>query len=937
VAAALATLTVMGHPASPAHARAGHLTVADLPLASQAVVSRALGSQDPLDRVHGAAGTFSARNADQGLSTRFDRAGVRVSSAGTRLGLRLRSIAWGSVSSIVGAVEPRAAANTVTYSHSGVSEQYANGPLGLEQSFLVDRPSSRNDTGALTLSVALASNRSIWLAHGGRGLVFGRSGAGLRYSGLFTTDAAGRRLPSWLTLARGRLLIHVNARGARFPLRIDPFFQQGPKLTAGEETGAGEAGAAVALSADGNTALVGGPGDASDVGAAWVFTRSGSTWAQQGPKLTGSGETGAGRFGFGVSLSGDGNTALIGAPLDNAGAGAVWNFTRSGSTWSQQGGKLTGGVEESGKGEFGIDVRISADASTALVGASADSGAAGAAWVFTNTGTGWEQQGSKLTGAGESGAGRFGFSVALSEEGSTALIGGGSDSAGTGAAWAFTRAGTTWEQQGAKLTGTGEVGAGHFGFSVALSGTGDTAMVGGVADNSEVGAAWPFVRSAGVWEQQGSKLTGSGESGRGLFGAQVALSAEGNAALVSGSGDAGNVGAVWPFTRTEGVWALQEPKLTGAEESGPGAFGVGLAVSADAQTALVGGSADNAGVGAAWVLVDLPLVPAVVTKPATGILGTSATLNGTVNPNGKTVTDCHFNYGITTAYGSTVPCATSPGSGNSPVAVSAPVTGLQLNTTYHFQLVATNANGTGEGADEQFSTADPPEFGRCVKLAKGVKGTFATATCTTPATAEKFSFEWQQGPGANRHFTAVIKPTTLAILETVTKRKIECTGATAAGEYTGRRTVGGVSVTLTGCSLLGTKCSSTGAAEGELVSSALEGQIGIEKTSSEAVKNKVALDLFPVGVTGPVTEFTCGSTTAVIDGSVLAQLVSNKMFVKDTLKYVETSGKQKPEQFEGVPKDVLSMSLAEAPFEQTGLKLTLNRTNDEAIEISTVV
>ena len=53
----------------------------------------------------------------------------------------------------------------------------------------------------------------------------------------------------------------------------------------------------MALSADGNTALIGGPGDNGWVGAAWVFTRSGSTWTQQGSKLTGSGETGAGEFG----------------------------------------------------------------------------------------------------------------------------------------------------------------------------------------------------------------------------------------------------------------------------------------------------------------------------------------------------------------------------------------------------------------------------------------------------------------------------------------------------------------------------------------------------------------------------------------------------------------------------------------------------------------
>ena len=98
----------------------------------------------------------------------------------------------------------------------------------------------------------------------------------------------------------------------------------------------------MALSADGNTALIGGPSDNSKVGAAWVFTRTGATWTQQGGKLTGSGETGAGGFGFSVALSADGNTALIGGPDDNSSVGAAWVFTRTGTTWTQQGSKLTG-------------------------------------------------------------------------------------------------------------------------------------------------------------------------------------------------------------------------------------------------------------------------------------------------------------------------------------------------------------------------------------------------------------------------------------------------------------------------------------------------------------------------------------------------------------------------------------------------------------------
>jgi len=219
----------------------------------------------------------------------------------------------------------------------------------------------------------------------------------------------------------GMLQLRIDDAHARYPLRIDPFFQQGAKLT-GTETGAKtQFGLNVALSGDGNTALIGGPGDKGEVGAAWVFTRSGSTWGQQGAKLTGSGESGKGLFGYAVALSSDGNTALIGGGSDNVEVGAAWVFTRTGTAWAQQGAMLTG-AEETGGGEFGEGVALSADGKTALIGGGTDNAEAGAAWVFTSTESVWAQQGPKLTGAGEVGKGHFGFRVALSETGDTALI-----------------------------------------------------------------------------------------------------------------------------------------------------------------------------------------------------------------------------------------------------------------------------------------------------------------------------------------------------------------------------------------------------------------------------------------------------------------------------------------------------------------------------------
>src|SRR4029079_2730927 len=108
---------------------------------------------------------------------------------------------------------------------------------------------------------------------------------------------------------------------------------QQTKLTGGNEIGAGSFGVTVALSADANTALVGGPFDNNDVGAAWVFTRSGGIWGQQA-KLTPGGASGAAPwFGFNLALSTDGGTALIGGPGDTSGRGAAWVFVRSGANW----------------------------------------------------------------------------------------------------------------------------------------------------------------------------------------------------------------------------------------------------------------------------------------------------------------------------------------------------------------------------------------------------------------------------------------------------------------------------------------------------------------------------------------------------------------------------------------------------------------------------
>ena len=446
------------------------------------------------------------------------------------------------------------------------------------------------------------------------------------------------------------------------------------------------------------------------------------------------------------------------------------------------------------------------------------------------------------------------------------------------------------------------------------------------------------MRSEGSWSQQGAKLTGGGEVGRGLFGYSVALSADGNTALIGGRADNASVGAVWVFTRSGSTWEQFGPKLTAADESGAGLFGGGVALSSDGTTALIGGPGDKSNVGAAWVFVNTPLPPTVETEPATAVAQSSATLNATVNPQGELVSDCHFNYGTSTSYESSIPCTAPPGSGFSPVPVSANLTGLTAGTTYHFQIVATNATGTSEGADEVFTAANPPEFGRCVKLAKGVKGRFSTAACTTPATPEKFSFEWEPGPGPNAKFTTKIKELTTATIETLRgATRISCSGQSGTGEFTGSHLMGNVVLTLTGCELSGSKCTSEGAEEGVIRTSVLDGTLGVQKKSETFAKDKIALDLFPAAEGSPVMEFTCGATAVDVSGSVLVPVTPNKMALSATLKFVGKSGKQKPESFEGMPADVLMVAVGEGAPVQAALTLTTVERNEEKIEINSVI
>ncbi len=263
-------------------------------------------------------------------------------------------------------------------------------------------------------------------------------------------------------------------------------------------------GRSVAIS--GNTLVVGAIGEASaatgingnqldnsapESGATYVFVRNGTTWTQQAYlKSSQAGDT---HFGFAVAISGD--TAVVG---DEDPTGAAYVFVRSGTTWTQQ-ARLTASNADAGD-FFGMAVAISGD--TVLVGAQYEASAAtgingnqsdntapqaGAAYVFVRSGSSWTQQ-AYLKGSNTEAGDRFGIRLAIS--GDTALVGAfGEDSSATGvngnqsdnsasnsgAAYVFSKSGSTWTQQGYLKASNTDAFDG-FGYSVALSG--DTAAIG---------------------------------------------------------------------------------------------------------------------------------------------------------------------------------------------------------------------------------------------------------------------------------------------------------------------------------------------------------------------------------------------------------------------------------------------------------------------------
>ncbi len=253
------------------------------------------------------------------------------------------------------------------------------------------------------------------------------------------------------------------------------------------------------------------------------------------------------------------------------------------------------------------------------------------------------------------------------------------------------------------------------------------------------------------------------------------------------------------------------------------------------------------------------------------------------------------------------------------------------------------------------ASAEAPEFGRCVKKAKAEGSGYSDAGCTT-AVSSGAKYEWLSGPGAKSHFNSVSRfvltnkdktclkwkqlleegkteeaaallaehgwtaaqcEETLAMhggrgedqepvtLETVSGSTIECEELSANGEYSGAKTVSHLVVTFIGCNTVGNiPCQSPGAKTGEIVTSSLEGALGIIKKESVPVNNSVGIALF--AESGNIAEIECSIIKITVTGSVIHQVTANKMLSKENEKFKQKKGFQIPENFDGEPQGTCS-------------------------------
>ena len=355
-------------------------------------------------------------------------------------------------------------------------------------------------------------------------------------------------------------------------------------------------GQSVSISGDGLTAIVGAQGADSYIGAAFIYKYNSGVWSET--KITAEDEGAQNdNFGYSVSISGDGLTAIVGAQNDDSFRGSAYIYNYINGAWIRFQPKLT--AFERTPTLFGYSVSISNDGLTAIIGAYVEGSYRGAAYIYKYNSGVWTE--TKITASDGAASDYYGYSVSISGDGLTAIVGAFADNS----AYIYKYNSGVWTET--KIT----AGNNSFGYSVSISGDGLTAIVGALSENSAyiykyINGGWTqqtfnITSNIGTRENQ-SKLTASDGAASGLFGQSVAISNDGLTAFVGAYADDSYRGAAYIYKYNSGVWT--ETKITASDGAAYDQFGQSVSISGDGLTAIVGAQMndDNGfGTGSAYI------------------------------------------------------------------------------------------------------------------------------------------------------------------------------------------------------------------------------------------------------------------------------------------------------------------------------------------------
>lgn len=331
----------------------------------------------------------------------------------------------------------------------------------------------------------------------------------------------------------------------------------------------------LAVTSAGDVAVVGAEGAAGVHGAVYVYARTAGSWQQTAELTAPDGQIGD-EFGSAVAVSRTGTTILVGASERGTQAGAAYIFAEHGGSWHEV-AEVTA-PDSLPYSHFGAAVALSGDGTTALVGAYLHGG--GTVYAYSNASRTWRQT-QELIPSDEGPYDWFGWTLALNTRGTTAVIGSPSRQ-GAGAVYVYHQVNGSWHQR-EELTASDGVAKDEFGGRVALSGSGTTLLVGAWGRDSGAGAAYMFTRGAGTWSQA-AELTPSDGVASAAFGYSVALPADGSVVAVGAPYRDSATGADYVFSVSGGHWQ----QATEWHGSGQDFYGYTNAMPAKGATLLVG-------------------------------------------------------------------------------------------------------------------------------------------------------------------------------------------------------------------------------------------------------------------------------------------------------------------------------------------------------------